>query len=432
MVNASQSSDVDVIVVGAGVAGLSAAAELRARGRQCVVLEAAARVGGRAWTETPPRLNGAPFDHGASWLHAAERNPLVAIARDHGDEVRSSDGERVRRVYVGSRIATAAELAAYDDAFDRFEQLARARAQADPDLAFADAIAPLAADPWIGTIETWEATLIAAAGPREFSLRDWHVNELNGGNMTVEGGLGAFVERRLAPMAGEVQLNTPVTRIAWHDGVSAETPRGTVRGRSAIVTVAAGALAAGGIVFDPPLPPAIEEALHALPMGLLTKVALPATNADRLGLPPRSSLQRQVPRGEPAMFFHAWPSGRGHIIGFVGGPAAWDLARAGPAATEDFARRELRRYLGAGADRSLGAAVVTGWGTDPWHRGAYAYARPGCFAARSALGQPLAEGRLIFAGEATRTDGLAGTVGGAWLAGREAARAAAYARNPHP
>jgi monoamine oxidase len=67
--------------------------------------------------------------------------------------------------------------------------------------------------------------------------------------------------------------------------------------------------------------------------------------------------------------------------------------------------------------------VVTGWAADPFYRGAYAYARPGCAGARAVLGTPLADGRLIFAGEATRTDGLAGTVGGAFLAGEEAALA---------
>jgi monoamine oxidase len=127
------------------------------------------------------------------------------------------------------------------------------------------------------------------------------------------------------------------------------------------------------------------------------------------------------------MFFHAWPSGRGHIVGFVGGPAAWQLAHDGAAAAEAFARAQLCGLLGAGADRALGAAIVTTWGTDPTHLGAYAYARTGHAAARATLAQPLADGRLIFAGEATRTDGLAGTVGGAYLAGQQAARTVAAA-----
>jgi monoamine oxidase len=208
--------------------------------------------------------------------------------------------------------------------------------------------------------------------------------------------------------------------------VIAETPRGALKAGACIVTVSTGVLAAGGIAFDPPLPLGVQQAVHELPMGLLTKVALPATGADRLGLPASCSLHRQVAPGEPAMFFHAWPSGRDHVIGFAGGPTAWELARAGADATEAFARAQLRDLLGARAD-ALGAAVVTTWGTDPAHLGAYAYARTGHADARAALAQPLADGRLIFAGEATCTDGLAGTVGGAYLAGQQAARIVAAA-----
>ncbi|MCW3474165.1 flavin monoamine oxidase family protein [Limobrevibacterium gyesilva] len=414
-------SDVDVIVVGAGVAGLSAAAELRARGKSCVVLEATGRIGGRALTTHPAALGHAPFDEGASWLHAAGRNPLVPIARAHGDALLDSDGVRTRRIVVGDHPATAAELADYDDAWGRFEAHARARALQAQDIGFSAALEGLRANPWTATIEMWEGTLIAAADPHDFSLHDWRVNELDGANLVVDGGIGAFVERRLGPRAGPVLLNRPVTRIAWGDKMAAETPRGAVTARACIVTVSTGVLAAGGIAFDPPLPARTQAAIAALPMGLLTKVALRATGADRLGLPDSVSLHRQVGRDEPAMFFLAWPFGRDHVVGFVGGPAAWALARAGDAATEAFARAQLRLILGSRADRTLGPAVVTRWGTDPAHRGAYAYARIGHAAARAILATPLAGGRLIFAGEAVCTDGLAGTVGGAYLSGQQAA-----------
>ena len=423
MVGISRTAEPDVIVVGAGVAGLAAAAELRALGRACVVLEATGRVGGRAWTETPAALGHAPFDRGASWLHDAERNPLAAIARAHGDSVANSDAVRTRRTFVAGRAATPDDLASYEAAWERFDTMARARAAVAPDISFADAIAPLRDDPWISTIETWEARLIAAADPRDFSLTDWHRNELNGTNLMVAGGVGALVERRLAPAAGAVTLHAPVTRVDWRGPVIAETPRGALRADACIVTVSTGVLAAGGIKFDPPLPHAIRQAVHDLPMGLLSKVALPATGAERFGLPPSCSLHRQVAPGEAAMFFHAWPSGRDHIIGFVGGPAAWQLARDGAAAAEAFAREQLRGLLGGAIEKALGPAIVTTWGTDPAYLGAYAYARTGHFDARAALAQPLGDGRLIFAGEATRTDGLAGTVGGAYLAGQEAARA---------
>src|ERR1700679_2829883 len=166
-----RSADVDVIVVGAGVAGLAAAAELRALGRACMVLEATGRIGGRAWTDTPAVLRHAPFDRGASWLHEAERNPLAEIARRHGDRVADSEAVRTRKMFVGARLATPEDRAACDAAMQRFEAMARARALVAPDISFAEAIAPLRDDPWTPTIENWEARLIAAADPADFSLQ---------------------------------------------------------------------------------------------------------------------------------------------------------------------------------------------------------------------------------------------------------------------
>ena len=82
------------------------------------------------------------------------------------------------------------------------------------------------------------------------------------------------------------------------------------------------------------------------------------------------------------------------------------------------------------ADKLLGPAVVTQWGTDALQLGGYAYARPGQAGARGVLGTPLGDGRLVFAGEAVCTDGLAGTVGGAWLSGRQAAEGVVAALAP--
>jgi monoamine oxidase len=112
-------------------------------------------------------------------------------------------------------------------------------------------------------------------------------------------------------------------------------------------------------------------------------------------------------------------------VGFIGGEAAWALAREGPAAAEAFARADLARYFGAEAVARAFApgAVVTGWATDPLFLGAYSHARVGHYAARAALRDAaLAGGRLRFAGEACHTR-TAGTVGGAWESGERAATA---------
>jgi monoamine oxidase len=193
------------------------------------------------------------------------------------------------------------------------------------------------------------------------------------------------------------------------------------------VTVSTGVLAAGAIAFDPPLPAEIQAAIHALPMGLAMKVALRATGPDRLGLPLHCSIDRQVRRsGDPTMGFQCWPYKRDYVQGWVGGPVAWDLARAGEAAAVDFALGQLRTLFGGQVDRLFGAGphLVTRWDSDPFVRGAYSFVRPGDAAARNALARPLAEGRLLFAGEACH-NGMAGTVAGAWISGQDAARAVA-------
>jgi monoamine oxidase len=419
--------NVDVVVIGAGTAGLSAAAELRAAGRSCVVLEATGRIGGRAMTA---QLAGAPVDLGPSWLHDSEHNPLTAIALSHGDPIDRTAMTRERRKYVDGRLATGDELADFDRTWDDVSDIASARALADsePDISFADAIGPIRDRPWTATIEYWESCLIAAADPKRFSVRDWHLNLLEGTNAEVRGGIGAFIARRLGAAAGTIWCDAPARRIVWSGpagGVRVETPRGTVTAGAVIVTVSTGVLGSGTIVFDPPLPATTRDAIDGLPMGLLMKVCLPAADGDRLGLPASLGLQRRVSDAmQPAMNFLCWPFGRPYLMGFFGGPGAWDLEREGYAAMEAFARAEFRSMLGADADRTLGPALISPWASDPAYLGAYAFATVGNSSARAALGTPLADGHLIFAGEAVRTDGRAGTVGGAWLSGRDAARIA--------
>ena len=406
-------SETDVAVVGAGVAGLSAAAAVRAAGLRCELLEATGRIGGRAYTDSPAVLGGVPFDHGASWLHAAGRNPLAAVARAHGERLIDSDAAWTSR-------RSDADSAAFAAAEDKFASLLAAVGSDQSVAAMVDAVA---GDPWIATVEAFEATLIAATDARELSAQDCRVNELEGGNLNVAGGLGGFVARRLAQPA---RLATPVRRIAWGEGgVALETPSGTLRAAACIVTVSTGVLRAGHIAFAPGLPDAHRAALDGLPMGLLTKVALAAAGPDRLGLPAQCSVaQRLRQRHAPWMSFVAWPEGKAHVVGFVGGSTAWALAQEGAPATEAFVRRHWADAMGHGASRALAAAVVTGWATDPACLGAYAYARPGHAGARAALRAALAGGRLLFAGEAVARDGLAGTVGGAWNSGAEAARTA--------
>jgi monoamine oxidase len=220
-----------------------------------------------------------------------------------------------------------------------------------------------------------------------------------------------------------------VTQVAWNGpggAVTVRTDRGALTARSCIITVSTGVLRSGAISFDPPLPPRVQDCLHALPMGLATKVVLRATSPDRQDLPPYCLIDRQITRGELLVLLQCWPHRRDYVQGWIGGSTAWALHREGDAAAVDYVRAQLRRVFGARADALFdgGATLLTHWGSDPNVLGSYAYVAPGDADARSRLAEPLADGHLLFAGEACHV-GYAGTLGGAWLSGQAAAAAAA-------
>lgn len=119
---ALQSSDVDVVVVGAGAAGLSAARTLTEKGHSVAVLEARSRIGGRAFTES--NTFGVPYDHGCHWLHDESSNPWVKYGQDHGFDLYPAPDTEV--VYIGDRSAKPSEIAKLEstrqELYDAIEQ----------------------------------------------------------------------------------------------------------------------------------------------------------------------------------------------------------------------------------------------------------------------------------------------------------------------
>ncbi len=425
---------VDVAIVGAGAAGLAAGQRLREAGLSTLILEASDRVGGRARTTRPAVLGGAWLDEGAQWLHAPERNPLVDMARARGVPLDDAFGGRDRVLFTEHGRATAAHERAYEAADAAWRRLLAAACRRGPDLSLADAAGAFRHEnPWAASVEHWEATIIAAADADLLGVADWAANELPGGDLIGPDGLGTLLARCLADAAGPVRCGAAVQAIdlSAADHVRVETPAGTLRARSVIVTVSTGVLRAERIRFAPSLPAPVRDAVARLPMGLLSKVVLPMTGADTLDIAAdRGGLieRRLVQALEPTMHFNAAVQDGAipYLIGFMGGRTAWDLA-PDPARAEEFAREALAALYGrARTGRALGpGAFASDWGTDPHHLGAYSYAGPGDHGARAALQTPVAGGRLLFAGEATNAEGLAGTVGGAI---REGWRAADVAR----
>ena len=413
--------DFEVAIIGAGAAGLAAAAILRRAGRRCILLEAGARIGGRAHTARPAILGGVRFDTGATWLHQADRNPLATLARARGITLaRAHQG--ARRLFVGARPATQAEAGAYDRAWNAWTERARSLAGGS-DRALSEAGAD--ADPWTASIENWEGAIIAAADADGLSLHDWHRNQLDDNDLSPPEGVGSLLAGLLGPMAGPVATGHRVDAVDCSDPDCCHVhgPRGRIRAGAVIVTVSTGVLRAGHIAFTPSLPASTLQAIDSLPMGLLNKLALPARGDARGGLEAGTLLEDRLERrGGDLMLLSAWPGGLPYVSGFFGGRLARRLAGQ-PQAALAQARALLRRLLGPEAEVIVPAegGLVTDWAGDPLFEGAYAYCPPGHAGARGALAVP-AFGRLLFAGEACRTDGLAGTVGGALLDGERAAQ----------
>ncbi|AZL59901.1 FAD-dependent oxidoreductase [Tabrizicola piscis] len=401
-------TDVDVVVVGAGCAGLAAAKRLRASGASFVVLEAMGRIGGRAWTTSDDF--GVPFDIGCAWLHAADRNPFFTEAQAAGWTLQHHD-MGLDHLWFGKRRATDAEMAA--------ERLAEA------ELAACIERHRSGDDRLSSVVEACHALRVSAtfAGPMDFGADDDEISvadyrsaaDLDPNYFTKEG-FGALIHRWGADVP--VQLATPVRRIRWDGpGVEVETAKGTVRARAVIVTVSTGVLAFEEIAFSPDLPDPHQEAIFDLPMGLLTKVPV-KVEGTRLGLSPFDDLLMER-HARHDLYFLAFPFDLDLMVGFVGGDFAWEMEAAGREAAVDFVTDRLVDMFGSDARKAVTHGAMTHWGAERYVRGGYAAARPGKAAARQVLAEPVGE-RIWFAGEAL-AGSLKQTAAGARLSGETVA-----------
>ena len=271
-------NDVDVVIVGAGSAGLSAAREARERGLAFALVEASHRIGGRAYTES--FAQGQPFDLGCHWMHSASLNPFVAIAEEHGFAYRR-DREWVRGVWRRGAFLTERELAeleAQEEADER--AIARAAAEGD-DRPIADAVD--LESPWAPYLAYW-MSLGLSRDIDQVGVRDAAAYNDTDENWPVIDGYGALVAAWAADVP--VTLNAAVERIALtKEGVEVATARGTLRGRTALVTVSTDMLASGRIAFEPALPEWKAEAARELPLGVHNRIGVMLSHNPLAGAP---------------------------------------------------------------------------------------------------------------------------------------------------
>ena len=394
----------DLIIIGAGAAGIAAAREARARGLDFRVLEARERIGGRAYTDTG---FGFPVDHGCHWLHTADLNPLTRLADTLGRAYRSEPGHAL--LHSGGDWADAATLADWENYCERCFAAADEAGAAGRDVALAAVIPDHPR--WRPTFDNWCAALNGLE-PAEVSTLDHYRYVDTGLNYPVVQGYGALIHALASNLP--VSLATPVQRIRWgENAVRVDTPRGTLSAHRVLLTVSVGVLASDTLRFDPPLPVWKQEACHDVVLGQANKVMF-RLKAHLPGVADNS--YGRLDRGSPrTLGFHCHGFGQPLVTAYLAGRSGEELERAGSDAMLAFARESLVAMFGSQVLTLLDGVQLTGWGSDPHIRGAYSLARPGRADARERLGKALA-GRLYFAGEAVSATAF-GTAHGAWESG---------------
>jgi monoamine oxidase len=407
------SSMTDIVIIGAGAAGIAAARHLQSQRVPFTLIEASSRLGGRARTDTA--TFGLPVDLGGHWLHSPGRNPL----RDHAVRL----GHRFITGPQDSRYATRdgrllAGAPCGDFIHDAFDRIRAAATTTDQELALT-ALFP-DPGPFQGLLE---ASLVAKMGVplEQISLQDFAGYCWEGDDLPVADGYGALVARLAADLP--VRLDCAATRIALRSGggVRVETAQGTRDAKAAIIAVSTGILAAERIAFDPPLPDWKRQAIADLPLGSCNKIILRFDGnpfgdcSTTLLLPDRGAAE--------AVEFYLRPDGQDYAVCMFNGPFSRSIARDGTAAMRDYALQRLAAMFGPEVRRRLRPELlVADWDAEPWIRGCFAAARPGRAGARAALAAPV-EDRLFFAGEAASLK-YCGDIHGAWLTGIDAAEQA--------
>ena len=411
-VAATPTRDADIVVIGAGAAGIAAARRVLAANRKVIVLEASSQIGGRC--QTDGSTFEVPFDRGARWAHNPDTNPMVRLARTAGLELLPApSGEKIR---IGRRNARPGEteefLAALVRANRAIDDAAR---RSDVSCA---SVLPKELGDWGATTEFVLGASFTGKDLKEVSVVDKARAQDRDNAIACRQGLGTLIAKLGAQLP--VALSTPATRISYSNrDVEVNTPSGKIVARAAIITVSTNVLAAGKLKFDSELPRRIGDAVAKLSLGSYDRIAL-QLSGNPLGLARDDVLIEQSNSTRTALLY-ANIGGSSLCTIDVAGSFGRDLSADGEQAMVAFATEWLKKLFGADAVAGIKKSSATSWNASPYILGAMSVAAPGGQAARRALIDPV--GCMYFAGEATH-DTLWGTVDGAWESGERAAEAA--------
>ncbi len=405
------SGQVDVVVVGAGAAGIAAARMLAGAGRRFALVEASDHIGGRCVTDT--KLFGVPFDRGAHWIHAPDSNPVAKLAAQAKTEVYPAPaGQTVR---IGRRNSREGEMERFLAGLVRSTRAIGDAGRAKVDVSCAQVL-PKEVTEWRPTVEFVLGPYGGTKDLNEISAYDFGRLQERDIEAFCRQGYGALLAKLADGLP--VQLSTPVSNIDWaRNPVKVQTSRGVLSARAVIVTASTGVLTGGAMKFRPALPKRQLDALAKLSLGSLDHIALELAG-NPLDLRPDDLVFEQASGNRTAALL-ANVSGTSLCVVDVGGRFGKSLAAQGEAAMVAFATDWLGELYGADIKKAVRRSHATRWSREPWVLGASSAAALGGQPGRKVLMESM-NNRVWFAGEAAH-ETLWGSVNGAWESGERAA-----------
>jgi monoamine oxidase len=421
----TKNTTVDVVVIGAGMAGLTAARALAEAGLKVLVVEAQDRIGGRIWTR---HVGDEAIELGAEFVHG--RPPeLWALIEEAGLETYEREGAQV--CFEDGALSDCS--GGMDTVFGPLQRLENF---SGPDMSFAEyldreKIAEEERSRIIGYVEGFNA-----ADHREVSVASLGAQQKaedadgSGHNYRLRGGydqLPRYLSEKITELGGRVLTGTPVEEIRWEEGwVEVVSDLWSFNAPHAVITLPLAVLQRGKVKIEPP-PRQVLEAAERLRMGQVRRFTLLFAEKFWEGLPPQPALKEMsflfAFTEMPPVWWTTHPEKSHTITGWVGGPHSAALTGLNAKTLGDKACATLARTFGLQKQRIHGllrGCYTHDWQHDRFSLGAYSYVAAGGMDASRQMTEPVAD-TLFFAGEHTDITGHWGTVHAAMRSGMRAA-----------